>query len=174
MLQTVISFFSHPFFVIVGGLTTVSAIAGAAYTLYLLIKGVFPVWVRLGLGLSKREIAVFAEGEYGNLRDILVDSGIFKAKNIKKIDKQLIKKAETISLFLVHWKCFESEIDSILAIKRYSDALIIYAPQHEGFIDKDILSKINAQPNSIIVNFRGRLLNDILISIITTSYSKKR
>ena len=64
-------------------------------------------------------------------------------------------------------------IDNILKIKDDSDALIIYAPQEEGLIDRSILEKINLERNSIVVNFRGRLLNDILTCMITTSYVKK-
>lgn len=172
-MQVIIDFFNHPFFVIVGGITTMIAIIGFIYAIFLVVKGIFPVWYRLGMGLSKRKIAIFAEQEFNNLKDILIDSQIFEAKNIIKIEKQSIKKAESITLLLVHWKSFENEIEDILKIKKDSDALIIYAPQDEGFIDKTVLAKINLDRNVIIVNFRGRLLNDILTSMMTTSYEKK-
>lgn len=172
-MQFIIDFFNHPFFVIVGGITTIVAIIGFIYTIYLVAKGIFPVWYRLGMGLSKRRIAIFAEQEFNNLKDILVDSRIFEEKNIIKIDRKSIKKAESITLLLVHWRCFENEIEEILKMKRDSDALIIYAPQDEGFIDKTALTKINLARNVIIVNFRGRLLNDILTSMMTTSYDKR-
>ena len=86
------------------------------------------------------------------------------------IDKGSIKKAESISLLLVHYNSFRDKINEIISIKHDSDALIIYAPQEEGFIEKDILKNINSQRNAIIVNFRGRLLNDVLVSMITTGY----
>jgi hypothetical protein len=172
-MEEIINFFNHPFFLIVGGITTIIAIVGFIYTMYLVIKGIFPVWYRLGMGLSKRKIAIFAEKEFNNLRDILVDSKIFEEKNIIQIYKESIKKAASISLLLVHWLCFENEIDKILEMKKDSDALIIYAPQDEGFIDKNILTKINLARNVVIVNFRGRLLNDILTSMMTTSYEKR-
>jgi hypothetical protein len=75
-----------------------------------------------------------------------------------------------IALQLGHWKPFENEIKNILNLKRDNAALIVYAPQSEGFIDKESLEKINLERNAIIVNFRGRLLNDILTSMITTTY----
>jgi len=173
IIKIIFDFFNHPFFVIVGGLSTLLAFLIAVYTLFLVIKGILPVWYRLGLGLSKRKIAIFAEKEFENLRDMLIDSKIFKTSNIFKIDKQSIKKANSITLFLIHWKSFNKEIDEILSMKNDSDALIIYAPQSEGFIDKDILERLNLERNTIIVNFRGRLLNDILTSMITTSYEKR-
>lgn len=172
-MQFIIDFFNHPFFIIIGGITTFVAIVSTMYTIFLILKGVFPVWYRLGKGLSRREIAIFAEEEFESLKDTLIDSKIFSKKNIVKIDRKSIKKANSISLLLIHWKCFENEIDNILDIKEDSDALIIYAPQDEGFIEKEILKKLNLQRNTIIVNFRGRLLNDILTSMITTSYEKR-
>lgn len=172
-MQFIIDFFNHPFFIIIGGISTFVVIISLMYIIFLTIKGVFPVWYRLGIGLSKRKIAIFAEEEFNSLKDILVDSKIFYDKNIVKIDKRSIKKADSISLLLIHWKCFENEIEDILEIKKDSDALIIYAPQDEGFIEREKLNKLNLQRNVIIVNFRGRLLNDILTSMITTSYEKR-
>ena len=65
-----------------------------------------------------------------------------------------------------------SHLDSILSEKKDGTALLIYAPQEEGFISKEDIAKINQHRNVIVVNFRGRLLNDIMISLITTSYEK--
>lgn len=171
MMFTVINFFNHPFFIIVGGLTTILMIVGFCYTAFLVIKGVFPVWYRLGIGLSKRKIAVFARDEYDSLNNMLVDSNIFT--KVVQIHKNDIKKAEKETVFLVHWKEFEDKIDDIISIKKDSTPLIIYAPQEEGFIDKDVMKKINSHRNSVVVNLRGRLLNDILTSLITTSYEKR-
>lgn len=171
-MKHIVDFFNHPFFVCVGGLTTLLALVGLLYTIYLLIKGLLPVWYRLGIGLAKRKIGVFAKDEFSNLKSMLVDSHLFKPKNIVQIDGESLKKAESVTLLLIHWKPFEAHIDEILRIKKDSDAMIIYAPQKEGFIDNGTLDKINAERNAIIVNFRGRLLNDILTSMITTSYEK--
>jgi len=169
-MHEIIAFFDRPFFIVLGGISTLLTIAASLFTIYLFARGIFPVWLRLGIGLSKRKIAIFAENEYDNLKNMLVDSRIFQESNIVKIDKGSIKKAEKLTLFLVHWRSFESEIDDILRIKKDSTALIIYAPQSEGFIDKAVLEKINRERNSIVVNLRGRLLNDILVSMITTGY----
>ncbi|MBW1616379.1 MAG: hypothetical protein JRJ49_07590 [Deltaproteobacteria bacterium] len=173
-MQHVIFFFHHPFFSTIGGLSVLLMIFSFFYITYLIIKGVFPVWYRLGIGLSKRKIAIFADNKYDSLKDILVDSKMFKEKNIIKINKDSIQKAEKTTLLLVHWLDFKSEIDEILKIKKDSDALIIYAPREEGSIEQDDLAKINLKRNSIIVNFRGRLLNDILTCMITTSYKYKK
>lgn len=170
-METIINFFNHPFFIIVGGVATILMIVGFCYTAFLVIKGVLPVWYRLGIGLSKRKIAIFAKDEYQSLSDMIIASKIFTTTI--QIHKNDIKKAEKESVYLVHWYEFQDKIDDILSIKKYTTPLIIYAPQEEVFIDKDIMKKINSHPNSIVVNLRGRLLNDILTSLITTSYEKR-
>ena len=104
---------------------------------------------------------------------MLIDSKIFKDKNIIKINKNDIKKAHKANLFLVHWSDYQEAMNEILESKNDSTALVIYAPQSEGRIEnQEMLNKINSQRNSIIVNFRGRLLNDILISLITANYER--
>jgi hypothetical protein len=169
-MEQITAFFNHPFFIIMGGLTTLFSIIVTIYILVIILNGLIPVWYRLGMGLSKRKIAVFAIEEYDNLSSILEDSKIFSKKNIIKIDINSIKKANEFSLILVHWNPFREKINDILDIKKDKTALIIYAPQDEGLIDADSIKKINAERNSIIVNMRGRLLNDILTCMITTSY----
>jgi hypothetical protein len=170
MGQEIVNFFNHPFFIVIGGVVTLISVIGIVVITIMIVRGVFPVWYRLGLGLSNRKIGVFALDEFEALKSMMVDSKLFREKNIIRIDKKELKKTQSFSLLLVHWKPFESEMDNILNHKRDSAALILYAPQNEGFIDKEMLEKINLERNATIVNFRGRLLNDILTSMITTSY----
>lgn len=172
MIKNIIDFFNHPFFICVGGLTALLAVIGLLCTAFKVAQGLLPVWFRLGMGLAKRRIAILAEDQSSALKDVLVDSHLFKAKNIILVGKDSLKKAESATILLVHWKPFASQIDQILHIKKDSDALIIYAPQKEGFINDEDLAKLTAHRHTIIVNFRGRLLNDIYTSMITTSYEK--
>lgn len=173
-VNNVVSFFNHPFFIIIGGIATLLMIISFCYTVFLLIKGVLPVWYRLGIGLSKRKIAIFASTEFESLKMLLVDSKIFEERNILQVNKNDLKKAENETLFLVHWKDYQDKIDDILAIKKDSTALIIYAPQNEGRIEPiGKMEKINSHRNTIVVNFRGRLLNDIMVSLITTGYEQR-
>ena len=157
---------------VVGGLLSLVAVIGVLGTTYLVLKGVIPVWYKLGISLSKRKISIFAGEKFNELKDVLIDSGMFRTKNIVQIDKEAIKKAEKTSFYIIHYSFYKNNIDEIISLKKDSDAMIVYAPQDEGFIEQDILNKLNSQRNTIVVNFRGRLLNDILISMITTSFSK--
>lgn len=172
-MEQLVSFFSQPFFILFSGISTVIVIATAFYSIFLFLKGVFPVLWRLGNGLSRRKIAVFADSKFDDLKDMLVDSGLFRQKNIVRIDKDSIDKAKNISLLLMHWDAYKDSFSDILGIKDDADALIVYAPQDEGPIEEIDRDTLNKKRNAIIVNFRGRLLNDVLTSMITTGYRQK-
>lgn len=172
-MDTIINFFNAPFFIVYGAISAIVSISVFFYTVYLVIKGVFPVWYRLGIGLSKSKIAIFSSNEFSSLRDMLVDSKIFKAKNILHMHKNDLEKAKKAQIFLVHWQDFKDKMSEIIFLKEDNKALIIYAPLEEGRIeDAGLLKEINQQRNSVIVNFRGRLMNDIITGLITTSYDR--
>ena len=138
------------------------------------IKGILPVLLRLGNGLAKGKIAIFADNTHSeSLEQLLCTSGLFRRNNIIKInDVNSLYRSETCSLYLVFWHDWQNEIDNILNQKKQGIPLIIYAPQELGFIPRDKMTQLNNQPNTIVTNFRGRLLNDIIISLITGSYKR--
>lgn len=171
--QKIYDFFNHPFFIIFGAISVLITIATNIFGLYTIIKGVLPIWIRLGLGLSNRKIAIYAEKDFDSLKSLLVDSRIINHKNIHKISSDSLSKGENYTIMLVNFPEFNDKIEDILRYKRDSDALIIYAPNTSGRIDEKILELINSHRYSIIVNLRGRLLNDIVNSMITTSYEKR-
>lgn len=171
-MPSILEFFSYPFFTIIGGILSIIAIGGLIFAIYLSFRGFFPVWYKLGTSLSNRKIAIFSDSKFNELKSTLIDSGIFKEKNIIKIDKESIKKGEDITFFIVHYLSYKDNIEEIINLKNDSDAMIIYAPQSEGFIDESVVNILNLQRNTIIVNLRGRLLNDTLVSMMTTSFKK--
>ncbi len=167
-----IDFFNHPFFSFAGSVSTLFLIGTALYTFYLIVKGVLPVWYRLGMSLSKNKIAIFADANtFNNLRNVLIDSGLFSDRNIYQVAQGSIGNAQSKNLFVLHWACFKGNIDDVLRIKKDATGLIIYAPQEEGRIEPDDIEKINRHRNVTIVNFRGRLLQDVFVSMVTTKHS---
>lgn len=153
---------------IIGSFITLFVVIQFIYTLVIYFKGILTVSLRIGSRLAKRKIAIFSVNEFNSLESLLVDSKLYKKKNIMRINTSDIGRAEKADLFLVHWKDFKDHIDAILNKKKDQIGLIIYAPQDEGFIDKDTISTLNKHRNVIIVNFRGRLLNDIFTTLIVT------
>ena len=170
LMNAIIAFFNHPFFIIVGGIASLFMIGAFAYTAYLIIKGVFPVWYRLGIGLSKRKVAVFASREaFESIKTSLVDSMIFKDKNVIPITLDNIDKAKDQTIFLIDWETFKEQIEQVFsARKNHQTAIVVYAKP--ASIPPEKMIDIANRANTVVVNFRGRLLNDILTSLITTSY----
>jgi hypothetical protein len=158
-----------------GYLATVLVILTALYGAFLWIRGIAPVLIRLGNGLSHRKIAIFAKGDVSaSLHGLLQDSDLFRHANLIPIRSEGdIGKAEPATVFVIHWPDFEQAIDRIIAQKRDTTALILYAPPGGGRVPEHIMAKINNVRNSTVVNIRGRLMNDIVLSMITTSYEKK-
>jgi hypothetical protein len=143
------------------------------------ILGIAPLLWRLGYGRWVRKIAIVANTEeYSNLKKDLVDSGIFRASRIYQITDQSLSDVKDHYLLLVDYQSFtEENIITILENKRSKAGMIFYfpgySPQDEQLIPNEIRDKISNSPNTTIVNFRGRLLNDIVTTLITTGYEKR-
>lgn len=169
-----LEFFSSPFFVISSGISAIVVIAGFIYTMISIIRGISPALIKLGKGLSGRKISIFSDSNFESLRDLLIDSDLFKEKNIIQIHGDSLKKSESTSLFLVYYPDFKDRIDEILALKKDSTSLIVYSPSEHEKMKHEVFIKINSQRNSTVVNFRGRLLSDLFAAMITTGGKNKR
>jgi len=141
------------------------------------ILGISPLIYRLGLGRWRRKIAIAAKDEsYNFLQTDLVDSGVFREKNIHQISTGTLSKIKEANLLLVHYGSFtEAQIKTIIRNKRSSAGMVVYFPDFSptNRIPDDIAKLINNEPHTVLVNFRGRLINDILVTLLSTSYEKK-
>lgn len=159
---------------ITGAIDTVVLIAVIVWGFVLWIRGISPALFRLGNGLASRKIAIFAKGDnLSSLKDLLRDSGIFRGKNIFDVTRtDDLGKAELASVYLVYWPDWSTDIEKILAMKPDRCALVVYAPRDRGPIPEDQMKNIDGKRHSAVTNFRGRLLNDLVTGMITTSYDR--
>jgi hypothetical protein len=159
---------------IVGTVQTLVVIALFLYGAYLWIRGIGPVLYRLGNGLANRKIAIFAKTDNrSSLKNLLLDSGLFREKNIIEIGgSQDLGKAEEASVYLVFWHDWANEVDEILRMKPDKCALIVYAPYNMEKIPTEQMANLDGKRHTAVTQFRGRLLNDIVTSMITTRYKK--
>lgn len=159
---------------IVGAIETVILVLGIIYAIFLWFRGILPAILRLGNGLAKRKIAIFAKGDnVSSLKNLLNDSGLFKQKNIFEITHTGdMGKAEEASVYLVYWHDWSTEIDKILGMKPDKCALVVYAPYDKDRIPVEQMKNLDGKRHSAVTNFRGRLLNDIVTAMITTSYDR--
>jgi len=141
--------------------------------------GITPLLWRLGLGRWMRKIAIAANTEaYNSLKTDLIGSGIFREKNIEQITAEHLSKIKNHSVVVVHYQSFtEQEIHELLNDKQSTCGMIFYFPRsnttEEEKIPQQMMLAIGKKENTVVVNFRGRLLNDIIITLITTSYEKR-
>ena len=162
-------------FDVLGYISTAIVIITLIAGVILWFRGIVPVLLRLGNGLSRRKIAIFAKGDtLTSLEDLLHDSKLFRKLNfIKVTSMDDLGRAEEATIFLVYWPDWKDGLPRILSKKVDGTALIIYAPYEGGAIPPETMGKLNIHRNVVVNNFRGRLLNDIIASMITTSYEKR-
>jgi len=134
-------------------------------------QGISPALRSLGNGLRKRKIALFARNEnLAGMREALLRSKLFRAENIFAIERpEDIGSSEDASVFVMYWPDWADHLDAILNKKDDATPLIVYCPRTSRIPDGD-MEKIYGHRNTAISNFRGRLLNDIVTSMVTTSY----
>ena len=150
---------------------TLFLLASFIYAFYLWSTGALPVLIRIGNGLAKRKIALFASSDNVNsLKTLLTDSGLFRDKNILVISrKEDIGRAEDASVYLVHWQDSANYIDEILRMKKSECPMIVYSPYNLPRIPDEQMVNLDGKRHTAVTQFRGRLLNDIVTSMITTN-----
>lgn len=153
---------------------TLILLISLGYGFYLWLTGILPVLLRIGNGLSKRKVAILAKGDNANsLRTLLTDSKLFKNSNIIPITKtEDLGCLEDASVYLMHWHDFADDIEQILSKKPNECPMIVYAPYNMERIPNEQMENLDGKRHTAVTNFRGRLLNDIVTAMITTSYER--
>jgi hypothetical protein len=102
------------------------------------------------------------------------DAKLFKERNIIPISSDGdFGRAEAASVYVVHWPDWQDNFANIVERKSDQTALVVYAPQGQGVLTPAAVSLLERQRNVVVANFRGRLLNDVVTSFITTAYEKR-
>lgn len=171
IIQQIIAFFNHPFFIIIGGLTVVLTAIGIVYRFICIALGVTPLVFRIGKAIWLRKVAIIGSTEaFSTLRDCITDTKIFKHSNVIHIPIDNIDKSKQHTILLVDWETCGNQIDQIFSTRiNHNTAVIIFAKA--GTIPNEKMTEIANRSNTVVVNFKGRLLNDILNSLITTSFN---
>lgn len=174
----IINFFNHPFFIFVGGITSALAVISITGVLISWIFGISPILWKLGLSRWRRNIGILADQDnYVEIKSDLVNSGLFRDPKIDHITEMNISSVSNYSLSIVHYESFSEEhILEILSNKKHGSGMIFYFPEYErengNKIPDRMMNQIRRRSNTILVTFRGRLLNDVLITFVTSSLGK--
>lgn len=166
VIRTILEWAGYP--------STVIVIAVALRRGYLWLRGVSPALRGLGNGLAHRKIALFARNEdLAGLKETILRSDLFRPSNLIDVQRRAdIGSAEDATVFVVNWPDWGTDIKLILEKKKDRVPLIVYCPRSAAQIPGDVMVDIDGHRNTAISNFRGRLLNDIVTAMITTSYEK--
>lgn len=155
----------------IGYISTAIVLISFLGGLWAWMRGILPVLLAFGSGLANRKIAMFAKGDnLTSMRNLLLDSKLIRKKNIIEVSSTNdLGRSEIASIFLVFFHDWYDCINQILAKKSDRTALILYAPRELGDIPKECMKQVGELRNTTVTNFRGRLLNDIVTSMITTN-----
>ena len=155
--------------IIIGYATAIMLIIKIILVIIQWLFGIKLVLLRLGNGLRGRKIAIFASNGFSDLKNLLVGAKLFREKNIIQISSiSDIESSENASIFLLDWSDWRDNIDEVLKKKNDKKALIIYAKPG----DVAIMDELQKYKHTNVVNFRNRLLGDIVMSVITMNYDK--
>ena len=118
---------------VIGYVGTAWIVISGVIILIAWLKGILvPVW-RLGDGLAKRKITIFAKGDnQESFKNLLLDSNLFNTKNIRSITtSEDLGRCEDSTLYLVVWDDFGNDINNILNKKNDKTSLIVFAKQNQ-------------------------------------------
>ena len=129
---------------------------------------------RFGLALYGKKIMIVANDEdYHDLEEDLSDSGLIKKENIQRIsNKQISKAKDALLLIVVYGYLSRNSFRAIVNGKNSRCGLIIYCPPEKGRIENDEMELLSKTSFTALCNFRGRLVNDVLIMMLSTSFKK--
>lgn len=130
---------------------------------------------RFGLALFGKKILVIAdESDYEDIREDLSDSGLIKNKNIQRIsNKHLDKINDALMLIVVYGYLENDDFEAVLRRKNSRCGLIVHCPPEKGRIDERQMSLLSKTSFTALCNFRGRMVNDVLLMMLSTSFKRK-
>lgn len=130
---------------------------------------------RFGLALyGKKIMIVSSSDDYHDLEEDLSDSGLIKRKNILHIsDKQLAKANDALLLIVVYGYLNNDDFQSVVRNKSARCGLIVHCPPERGRIDDEEMELLSKSAFTALCNFRGRLVNDVLLMMLSTSFKKE-
>lgn len=178
-MQYITNFFSHPFFVIGGGISFIIVFCSVFFAAFAIIRGnVKPIY-RLGMGLSKEKIAIFSDANGFNLlKSAMLDSGLANKKKIDQVSTANPTRLEQYSFKILDFTYINSSgqpdlLQDLVKRKAHADVLLIYCPAGQR-IPEDDMKELDKHGNISIVNSRSRLLSDMVLGMITNSYNGRK
>lgn len=161
------------FFSLVGTIGTIVSWALAIGFIFLAVMGLVRPAYRFGKGIAWKKVFIVADSNTRQeLKGDLERSGIIRKRNIlEKTDGQISDLTTARLIILEYGYLGEEKIQEIVSSKCSDCGVLIYAKPKE--ISDESMSQLNRSQHVSVVNFRGRLVNEILLLLISTSFARK-
>lgn len=130
-----------------------------------------PAW-RFAIALKAKKIYVVSNLDNSQtICDDLVNSGLIKEKNIIKKNSDQIGYLSKAKLLILDFDFLDEEkILKVVESKEPACGVIVYSKCKK--ITDSTMDKLNESPQVSVVNFRGRLINEVILLLISTSFVK--
>ena len=124
------------------------------------------VWKK-GCGFRKRP------DDFHVIKSDLASSGLVKEKNIERVSVE--QRSSLNEALLIVFACRDDKRSTskrLLSERTLRCGLVVYCPDGPSALTREEMPEINAAPFATVCNFRGRLINDILLMMLSTSFKK--
>lgn len=161
----------------VGFLGTIGTVASWALTIgfiALAIMGLVKPAFRFGKGIAWKKVFIVADGETGTeIQCDLERSGLIKPKNILTKTKGQTGDLNHARLIILDYGYLGNEdVLRIVSNKNPDCGILVYA-KPGTIIEHEDMATLNLFQHVSIVNMRGRLVNETLLLMLSTSFTKK-
>lgn len=162
----------------VGTLATVVQIAMFIILVLICCRYLISVAKRFGLGLWKRQIAIITSDTnlVNSLKADLTSTGFIRAGNVVHISIENLKDLPGYSIAVIDYGSFlgdKGQLCNFIEQMDSSVGIVLYCRPEHGRLSDELMQKINNSSRVILTNFRGRLVNDVISSLVSTPYEKK-
>lgn len=158
---------------LIGGATTAATIITTVVIVFFAITGLLKAMWRFGIGVAWRKVFIVADADARDeLQGDLMRSGIVRKRNIKTMTRGQISNLKGARLIILDYGYLEEDETVRIVSQKDSDCgVLVYAKP--GTIPGEVMEKLNLSQHVSVVNFRGRLVNEVLILLLSTSFSRK-
>lgn len=171
IFDLIVDFFDHPFFIVVGGVSTGVMVLLVLIRISSIFLGVTPLAWRFSIAVWNKKIGIIAnEDQFQRIFNEIDSAKVVKTKNISKISTSNIEISKEKGLLVVDYDYYQDLKYLITLRKTTQVSVVIFARPNQ--IAREEMDFLSTKPNVIVTNFFGRLLNDIVVSMVSTSVSE--
>lgn len=172
MTDTTFYIFISTILSIVSGVVTIVGILSLFLFITGAIAGLIRPFFRFGWAAWKKKVYIVAGEKAGTFEGDLVRSGIVKKRNIECKNLDQLADIQDARLIILDYKFLGSKKTlEIIKRKKPNCGAIVYATSRE--IDSKSLEELYEVQHVSVANFRGRLVNEVLVLLMSCSFSKK-